>query len=300
MQNEIKSNSIVFAGPFMGEFGWELSHWAPHVRWLRNQYQGKQIIVSSYSGRQPLYQGVANEFWPLPDWFVSKKYDCDCFEALSQDNHYEKLVTFYGDELGRRFAGKNVLWTKTPRGFNKILRKMNQVIYQKLQASIGAEKIVDELILKNGNKPIIIFFARNINRKMFLDIVNNKNAYVEDHYPDGLPTRNWPKSYWYDLFKAIYNRFGKQFTIAIGGTKDGNCLLEAAQIYDDVIDLTEFDVNQSLDITIAMLNRAFLSISSQGGPTHLSVQCGCKSFIYGHEEERHTQTDNPLQTAIDS
>ena len=298
MQNEIKSNSVVFAGPFMGEFGWELSHWVPHLRWLRDQYRGKRLIASSYKGLEPLYFGIADEFWPLPDWFVDKKYDRDCFESLSDDNHYEELILHFKNELTRKFPPENIQWTKPPRGYNHILRDMNQVVFQKFEASPEANKIADDLIFNHGNKPVIVLFARNVNREMFLDIVNNKPRYVEDCYPEGLPTRNWPRSHWNDLFKMLYSRFGKQFTFAIGGTKGGNCLLEAAQSNNDVIDLTEFDIDQSLDITIAMLNRAFLSISSQSGPTHLSVQCGCPSFVYGHEQERHTQTDNPLRTDI--
>ena len=298
MQNEIKSNAIVFAGPFVGEFGWELSHWVPHLRWLREQYRGKRLIVSSYPGREPLYNGIADEFWPLPDWFVSKKYDCDCFEALGNDNHYEKLVLHFKNELTEKFLPENAQWTKPPRGFSHILRNMNQVKFQKFEASVEANKIADELIEKYGGKPIVVLFARNLNRKMFLDVNNNKSAYVEDHYPGGLPTRNWPESYWKILFEMLYSRFGKQFTFAIGGTKDGNCLLGVAKEHDDIIDLTEFDVTQSLDVTIAILNKAFLSISSQSGPTHLSVQCGCPSFIYGHELKRHTDTDNPLRTDV--
>ena len=218
MQNEIKSNAIVFAGPFVGELGWELSHWVPHLRWLREQYRGKRLIVSSYPGREPLYNGIADEFWPLPDWFVSKKYDCDCFEALGNDNHYEKLVLHFKNELTEKFLPENAQWTKPPRGFNHILRNMNQVKFQKFEASVEANKIADELIEKYGGKPIVVLFARNLNRKMFLDVNNNKSAYVEDHYPGGLPTRNWPESYWKILFEMLYSRFGKQFTFAIGGT----------------------------------------------------------------------------------
>lgn len=299
MQNEeIKSNSIVFAGPFMGEFGWELSHWVPHLRWLREQYRGKRLIVSSYPGREPLYNGIADDFWPLPDWFVDKKYDCDCFEALGNNNHYEELTLHFKNELTKRFLPENTQWTKAPRGFNHILRNTNQVAFQKLESSPEANKIADDLIAEHGGKPVIILFARNVNREMFLDIVNNKSAYVEDHYPGGLPTRNWPKSHWNSLFNMLHSQFGDQFTFAIGGTTDGNCLWEAVQINDDVIDLTEFDINQSLDVTIALLNKAFMSISSQSGPTHLSVQCGCPSFVYGHEQERHTKTDNPLRTDV--
>ena len=293
----IESNSVVFAGPFMGEFGWELTHWAPHVRWLRAQYKGKKIIAASYPGREPLYRGSINEFWQLPEDFVSKKYDCDCYEALSEDSHYEKLMVYFKEKLLKQYAPENIIWTKTPRGFNKVLRECNHVLYQKLAPSAEAEAVAEKMIADHGGKPVLILFARAVNRKMFLDIVHNAPRYVED-LPQGLPSRNWPRSHWEDLFDALYIRYSKQLTFAIGGTKGGNCLLSSAEKYPDVINLTEIPIEHSLDITIALLNKAFLSISSQSGPSHVSMQCGCSSFIYGHEMQRHMVDDNPLKSDV--
>lgn len=295
--NTLESNSVVFAGPFMGEFGWELSHWAPHVRWLRAQYKGKKLIVASYPGRQPLYYDSVDEFWQLPEDFVSKKYDCDCFEALSKDGHYAKLIEYFRTELKSKYKPENVIWTKTPRGFNKVLRQCNHVIFKKLEPSDYAEQSTRKLIENYGNKPVVILFAREVSRKMFLDINHNRPAYVED-IPQGLPTRNWPRSHWEDMFEMLYARYSKKITFAIGGTKGGNCLLNIAGKHNDVIDLTNLDISESLDITIAFLNQALCSISSQSGPSHVSVQCGCPSFIYGHEQQRHAIDDNPLHTDV--
>jgi len=295
--NTIESNSVVFAGPFMGEFGWELSHWAPHVRWLRSQYKGKKLITASYPGRQSLYRGSVDEFWQLPEDFVDRKYDCDCFEALSEDGHYAKLIEYFRTELKSKYKPENVIWTKTPRGFNKVLRQHNHVIFQKLEPSNEADQACQKLIKDFGDKPVVILFAREVFRKMFLDIKHNRPAYVED-FPQGLPTRNWPRSYWEDLFEMLYARYSKKITFAIGGTKGGNCLLGIMDKHKDIINLTNFNIENNLDITIAFLNRALCSISSQSGPSHLSIQCGCPSFIYGHEQQRHAIDDNPLHTDV--
>lgn len=293
----LESNSIVFAGPFMGEFGWELSHWAPHVRWLRAQYKGKKLITASYPGRHPLYYNSVDEFWTLPSWFTDKKYDCDCFEALSEDGHYAQLIEYFKEKLLKKYAPENLVWTKTPRGFNKVLRQNNHVIFQKLIFTSSAGKTCREMIENHGNKPVVILFARAMSRKMFLDINHNQPAYVED-LPDGLPTRNWPRSHWEDLFESLYARYAKQITFVIGGTKGGSCLLDMGKKYPDVIDLTSTPVNESLDLTIAFLNHALCSVSSQSGPSHLSVQCGCPSFIYGDQQQRHVVDDNPLKTDV--
>ncbi len=293
---EIESNSVVFAGPFLGEFGWELSHWAPHVRWLRAQYPGRQLYASSYPGRQPIYNDFIDKFVPLPEWFTNEKHDLDCFESLCAPETFGKL-TLYFDDYIKSLPYENVIWTRTPRGFNKIIRKSGHTIFEKLKPSESAKRQCDQTIANFGNKPIIILFAREVERKKFLDIVMNQVRHVED-LKEPLPTRNWPRSYWEDLFEMLYKQYSKNITFAIGGTKGGNCLTSMANKYQDVIDLTDITIDMSLDVTIAMLSRAMISISSQSGPTHLSVQCGCPSFIYGHEMERHAIDDNPLKAEV--
>jgi len=296
MQDEkLISNSLVFCGPFLGEFGWELTHWMPHVRWLRNHYKNRHLIVASYSGRHPLYYGIANEFFPLPEWFLKEKYELDCFEALCPENVYGNLLKYFRAIYKSKFS--EIIETRTPRGFNKILREMNHVSFDKLKASGSANKYCNDLIAKHNNKPCVILFARAVERKMFLDITNNRPLPVEA-LGGRLPPRNWPRSNWEDLFEMLYAKYNDKVTFVIGGTKNGNCLTNIKNKYQDIIDLTNIDKAMSLDITMAFLNKAMLSISSQSGPTHLSVQCGCTSFVYGHEQQRHSIDDNPLKTPV--
>jgi len=296
MQDEkLISNSLVFCGPFLGEFGWELTHWMPHVRWLRNHYKERHLIVASYPGRHPLYYGIANEFFPLPEWFLKEKYELDCFEALCPENVYGDLLKYFRAIYKGKFS--EIIETRTPRGFNKILREMNHVSFDKLKASGSANKYCNDLIAKHNNKPCVILFARAVERKMFLDITNNRPLPVEA-LGGRLPPRNWPRSNWEDLFEMLYAKYNDKVTFVIGGTKNGNCLTNIKNKYQDIIDLTNIDKAMSLDITMAFLNKAMLSISSQSGPTHLSVQCGCTSFVYGHEQQRHSIDDNPLKTPV--
>ena len=296
MQDKLISNSLVFCGPFLGEFGWELTHWMPHVRWLRNHYKERHLIVASYPGRHPLYYGIANEFFPLPEWFLKEKYELDCFEALCPENVYGDLLKYFREIYKGKFS--EIIETRTPRGFNKILREMNHITFNKLIASVSANKYCNDLIAKHNNKPCVIFFARAVERKMFLDITNNRPLPVEA-LGGRLPPRNWPRSNWEDLFEMLYAKYNDKVTFVIGGTKDGNCLTNIAiNKHPDVIDLTDIDKTMSLDITMAFLNKAMLSISSQSGPTHLSVQCGCTSFVYGHEQQRHSVDDNPLKIPV--
>lgn len=50
----------LFAGPWLGEFGWELMNWQPFLRWLAPQY--KKVIISIRHGHEALYQDFTHEF----------------------------------------------------------------------------------------------------------------------------------------------------------------------------------------------------------------------------------------------
>lgn len=47
----------LIAGPFAGEFGWELMQWQSYVRWVRANYRETHVIT--YPGRDYLYEGCA-------------------------------------------------------------------------------------------------------------------------------------------------------------------------------------------------------------------------------------------------
>ena len=63
-----------FAGPFIGEFGWELCYWQGWLRKIKKDFlQKDELIICSYPGRYPLYE-FADKFLELPQWFLNKKY----------------------------------------------------------------------------------------------------------------------------------------------------------------------------------------------------------------------------------
>jgi hypothetical protein len=65
---------VVFFGPFIGEFGWELAHWQWWVRRAcLEKFRGYRKIACSFPGRVPLYPYV-DEFWPLPESFLQLRF----------------------------------------------------------------------------------------------------------------------------------------------------------------------------------------------------------------------------------
>ena len=74
----------VFFGPFVGEFGWELSCWHGWVKRLcRTRYKKYYKIACSFPGHYPFYLDV-DEFQALPSDFLkipisSRNYITDCW-----------------------------------------------------------------------------------------------------------------------------------------------------------------------------------------------------------------------------
>jgi len=61
LTNNIKlNNNILLAGPWVGEFGWELFCWQGYVRRLSKSYE--KTIVISRAGHEFLYQDFADEY----------------------------------------------------------------------------------------------------------------------------------------------------------------------------------------------------------------------------------------------
>ncbi len=78
--------STLYAGPWVGEFGWELFCWQAHIRYLKNNY--KKVVVACRSGHEVLYEDFANDIFSLDilceetDMWNCKNYKIPSFEEI--------------------------------------------------------------------------------------------------------------------------------------------------------------------------------------------------------------------------
>jgi len=85
----------ILAGPWVGEFGWELFCWQGHLRW-KAQMLGEEIIVISRKGHELLYQDFCNEFIA-----IDANYDhANMWANDDYPQHY-----FYGSFSGLDYEG---------------------------------------------------------------------------------------------------------------------------------------------------------------------------------------------------
>lgn len=91
----------LLAGPFIGEFGWELFLWQGAIRKLAENYD--EIIISSRPGHEYLYKDFYTKFVP----FDPKSYDCDCMLCWKAHG-IEDFFLKYNGNCDILFLGKSV------------------------------------------------------------------------------------------------------------------------------------------------------------------------------------------------
>ena len=191
---------IIFAGPFVGEFGWELVFWHGWLRKIKKDlYPDSFFIVSSFPGRKPLYE-FADEFIKLPDFYVNNKFsERDYFidwEIYQDDkrkktfNEIQKLIDFFHKKFEKKKVNYiyNYPQKKYSRKlFNRIQNK-SEIIFHKT-FNFKKENINFENKILNFNKHAGIkipdpFILNPVNREI-------KDLY-NPQYPE-LVNQNWIK-----------------------------------------------------------------------------------------------------------
>jgi len=142
-------SKVLIAGPWLGEFGWELLVWQAAVRFYRKKYNYEKVYVITFKGRKPLYENS--------NLYV---HDLKLKDAIFGIPRIEKnVINQYIQQCVEHFNIKENYDVFTPNDLfslkYRILRKFNKkygLEYKKL----GEEKEI---------KYDICFHFRHFNRK---------------------------------------------------------------------------------------------------------------------------------------
>ena len=266
--------TVVF-GPMLGELGWALSRWHGYCRYRRyTQFEHARCIAMDYDWRYPLYTDFVDEFIPVPKWVVDLNFEQDCYELVPPNSKPgggtpQELYADIISEYAKHYDPKTSWTIRTPRGCNLFITFKCKQMWKPLEPSPEAEQYVGSL-LDNNHKDVVVVSARGRKRT---------------------PERNVPEHVWKELMRKLL-KFG--FTVVITGTPHSSFLVD--YIDRDVINMIHRQGVDGLDILIAFLRRARFSITSQSGPTHVSLQSETPSYIVGHEADRHSRNENYLNT----
>lgn len=82
-----KKKKVLFAGPWVGEFGWELLNWQGFVRKISRDYD--RIIVSCRKGNEGLYSDFCSEFVFHE---VSGTAECNVAHDITNPSEYDRII----------------------------------------------------------------------------------------------------------------------------------------------------------------------------------------------------------------
>jgi len=253
---------------FCGEIGWFLQKTQGYLRYLMQEdsdFIGRKLILMMNIEFHPFVADFVSYTIDLPREFYNLNLETDCYEAplpgspggsLTPPNVYKALI-----EYGRQFYNKDkAIELRLPRGCDTWVDTKPQK-FRRYESTLNIET--------PENREIICVFPRGRSRA---------------------PQRNIPEYIWYEVVEELR----KRYFIVLGGTIGGSFL--SSYSAENVVNLIPYSGEDKIERIIACLNNSLLSVSSQSGPTHISLLCNTPSYIIGHERVRHSITENRLKT----
>jgi len=172
----------LFAGPWVGEFGWELFTWQAYLRKIAKTYD--HVTVCSRPGREFLYQDFADQFVP----FTPPSENVTMWANYGLDEHY--INTVLSPPLGTD-------WLEPRSMLSKLHEKQkNQPGLTLLQTFTPQ----DQEFIKYGNNPS--------KDKAFDIVIHARNRQDAKAWPE----KNWPMDRW----DAFVTRFSNMRIACVG------------------------------------------------------------------------------------
>ncbi|MFO7958006.1 MAG: methyltransferase domain-containing protein [Candidatus Brocadiia bacterium] len=261
------SRPIVFFGPWIGEFGWEVARWQGGVRRLARVKGGQcRIVIAGDPGHHPFYE-CADEYWWTPGFFRAQTFTRDC-EGIRPHNERKRYLRAIRGVLARELQlSGQVSEIIAPRRFTPAEQD-----HIRLEPSEAAVAYRSQLIERGDIDPD---YACIFPRRRALN-----------------PHKNWGSENWGRLSRYLAEECGLS-VVVLGGESDSEQLGPPA--YGRLLRLS---ADRKLDVNIAMLKGAQFAVGSEGGGLFLSLLCGTPTFMFGHEvwQTRLTEEENFLQT----
>jgi hypothetical protein len=226
--------SVVF-GPWIGEFGWELSYWQGWVRFLKaTKYANEECIVVSYPGRECLYE-FADEFISLPDFFVQAVEKHEIKQVMENCIPVESPIITQLEE-----------WFVSTFCNHTIVRYNRAVAPHHIDQKFHLQKLIQLKSTLNLDLPPLVTMFPRFRRHDTL--------------------RNWSRDNWIEL-AAMVNKAGYP-VFMIGSKESGLAGIELDLTFDKVGNLT-------LNEQLAYVNASVAAVSSYCGAIHLLRLAGC-------------------------
>jgi hypothetical protein len=251
-----------------GELGWSL-YLLGHLNWLIRVKNNKNISVCTYRNRRFLYEHLPIEVLTIPYGISQeiKGLDMDGTHLFRHDIqervHNRFLTKLFNDYYGDKYEI-----------FENYSKFFDESLYESLESGIGITAIANAII---EYKKCILVFPRK-----------RKGKFGQ---------RNLPEKFYINLINRIHEEFEDIKIISIG-LPSSSYKLSNSILSNRFIDLTQYDKDCMLELLFALLNtgKVICSIGSQSALPKISLLQKVSTYMIGHEEARHTKTDNWMNT----
>lgn len=257
----------------VGELGWEILRFAPHVLYHKKHNPTHKLIICTRQDRFDLYGNQAHILEPLEINGDGDIYKGDCFRLSNYPhNQYITLCNRFKNKYSDQFE-----ISKT------IFPKVDKINFQKK----------DQF---NHRKMVYNFTPRPENYELVNTWIPRDNPIIviAPRFREGF-ARNWP--HWKELYELIYNdlSLGNNYSFVLCG-KSPEYVPDPENRFYDINGFPLSENTSLIGITIAILERAVLTVGSQSGIPNLSNLVGTPTFQWGHEQWQHQKTYNVKNT----
>lgn len=263
---------VYLFGPFIGELHWECFRFAPHAIYLKKKDPNRKIVVLTRPDRFDLYGRYCNILVPLK---IPHKdgYQQNCFGINNFPDHmYLKMVEKFRSKFEQKYNISGHFFPKVAKQFRCVRWQFprDKMVYD-FKPRPDNYQIINNAI--TTEKPVVILAPRFRKQER---------------------RRNWP--FWKNLYKTIQDsKIFTKFTWVICGKKP-DYVPDPLGIFFDINNFKLTLDSSLIGLTIAILEKAVLTIGSQSGIPNLSKLLKVPTLEWGHERQRHMVRLNPLNT----
>jgi ADP-heptose:LPS heptosyltransferase/lipopolysaccharide biosynthesis glycosyltransferase len=250
----------------VGELGWSM-YISAHINYLLFEDELEDITICTKRAKFPLYDERVKKL-EIPESIQEQ------IKELTPEGHHmfnvADNIRIKHDVLGpmfeKVFKTYNVV---TTYGYFHGMR-----IFNKYKPSNAGEITASNIL---AHKKGILIFPRC--------------------RPGKFGSRNLSKEFYIELCNKLCYIYRNHVVISIG-SQSGAYMLDDFVKYDNFIDLTLWNDDETLDIFIAICNagRIELAFGSQSALPKMSLLHDVPTYMIGHEKERHEKTENWMNT----
>lgn len=251
----------------VGEIGWSM-YLAAHIRYLHEK--GEPAAVACAGAKTVFYRGTAAEILPIPEEWKDK------FGGFPSDGGH-----LYNPRTRRRIKDHNLLaepFRKAYPHYETVTRYgtfPDQRVFAPYNHSAEAETFCKGTFSDSG---VIMVFPRCRTSKF--------------------KGRNIPRRHWVKIISALCDEFPECIIASFGSRNGSYTDLDVSR--RNFISLAGTNDAKSLDWMVALCNtgQAKAAVGNQSGTVKMTLLCKTPTFIFGHEEKRHTEDENWSKTRV--